>query len=164
MPPSPRLTIFSSSQGQYVDGLRAPFIIHPAVEVHKYDAEFTVILGDWYHEQHVDLTKRFLSVFNPTGAEPVPSTFSFLSYSPYHLLMASHDSDYGLMYFAQNGSYIPGFNEQTGITFVPGKTYRLRIINTSALAMFFFHIDGHQMRVIEADGVRPFLFSFRNGF
>jgi len=29
----------------------------------------------------------------------------------------------------------------------------LRIINTSALAAFFFWIDGHDMRIIEADGV-----------
>jgi iron transport multicopper oxidase len=32
---------------------------------------------------------------------------------------------------------------------VPGKTYRLRVVNTSAFAMFFFWIDGHDMRVIE---------------
>lgn len=69
--------------------------------------------------------------------------------------MPSCDPDYGLMYFSQNGKYLPGFNEETGVTLVPGKTYRLRIINTSAFGMFFFHIDGHQMRLIEADGVRP---------
>ena len=37
----------------------------------------------------------------------------------------------------------------------PGKTYRLRIVNTSAFAAFFFWIDGHEMRIIEADGVSP---------
>ena len=35
-------------QGQYVDGLRAPFIIHNKPEVHQYDDEYTVILGDWW--------------------------------------------------------------------------------------------------------------------
>jgi len=38
-------------------------------------------------------------------------------------------------------------------SFVPGKTYRLRIINMSALSMFHFHIDGHEFDIIEVDGV-----------
>jgi iron transport multicopper oxidase len=57
-----------------------------------------------------------------------------------------------LIYFTHNGTYIPGFNTDAKINFLPGKTYRLRIINTSALAMFYFWIDGHDMRIIEADG------------
>ena len=46
-----------------------------------------------------------------------------------------------------------GFNENATLPFEPGKTYRLRIVNTAAFAMFAFWIDGHEMRVIEADGV-----------
>jgi iron transport multicopper oxidase len=56
------------------------------------------------------------------------------------------------MYFAHNGTYLPGFNGDASIAFEPGKTYRLRIINMSALAMFYFWIEGHDMRIIEADG------------
>ncbi|KAG9035834.1 ferroxidase fet3 [Tulasnella sp. JGI-2019a] len=119
--------------GQYVDGLRAPFIIHNPNETYKYDAEFTIIVGDWYHDQHPILLNQFLNIANPTGAEPVP--------------------DSGLIYFTQNGQYLPGFNENATLPFVPGKTYRLRVINTSALSMFWFWIDGHQLRIIEADGV-----------
>ncbi len=76
-----------------------------------------------------------------------------------------------LIYFAKNGQYLGpkagtsptgvtskvGFNENATLPFQPGKTYRIRVINTSALAMFFFWIDGHDMRIIEVDGVR-FLF------
>lgn len=47
-----------------------------------------------------------------------------------------------------------GFNENATLPFEPGKTYRLRVINSSAFAMFFFWIDGHDMRIIEVDGVR----------
>ena len=36
----------------------------------------------------------------------------------------------------------------------PGKTYRLRLANIGAFAGFFFWIDGHDMTIIEADGVR----------
>ena len=57
------------------------------------------------------------------------------------------------MYFSQNGTYLPGFNDRTSLSFQPGRTYRLRLINTSALAMFWFWIEGHDMRVIEVDGV-----------
>jgi FtsP/CotA-like multicopper oxidase with cupredoxin domain len=59
-------------QGQYVDGLRAPLVIHPSTEVHSYDAEYTVILGDWYHKEHSTLLKGFISISNPSGGEPVP--------------------------------------------------------------------------------------------
>lgn len=62
----------SCIQGQYVDGLRAPLVIHSSAEVYSYDAEFTVVMSDWYHNEHSVLLKRFLSVANPGGAEPIP--------------------------------------------------------------------------------------------
>ena len=75
--------------------------------------------------------------------------------------------DSALVYFAQNASYLGpiagktptgvtsavGFSKNATLPFVPGKTYRLRIVNTLAFAMFFFWIDGHEMRIIEVDGV-----------
>ena len=75
-----------------------------------------------------------------------------------------------MIYFAQNGSYLGpiggtnaysdvGFNENATLPFEPGKTYRLRIMNTGAFSAFFFWIDGHEMRIIEADGVSPFFIS-----
>lgn len=62
----------NTKQGQYVDGLRAPLVIHPSTEVHSYDAEYTVVLGDWYHNEHSTLLKQFISISNPSGGEPVP--------------------------------------------------------------------------------------------
>lgn len=138
--------VHGHSSGHYVDGLRAPFVIHPSKEVHSYDAEFTVILSDWYHQEHSVLLDHFISVANPGGAEPVP--------------------DSALIYFAQNGTYLGpisgtnpspvtsrvGFNENATLPFEPGKTYRLRIVNTGAFSAFFFWIDGHDIRIIEVDG------------
>ncbi|GJJ10822.1 hypothetical protein Clacol_005050 [Clathrus columnatus] len=132
--------VHAHSMGQYVDGLRAPYIIHnenAGGEVYsaKYDAEFTVVIV---------LINQFLSQANPGGAEPIP--------------------DSGLIYFTQNGTYLPpipsssppnpnvGFNENATLPFESGKTYRLRIINTSAFSAFFFWIDGHDMTLIEVDG------------
>lgn len=62
------------TQGVYVDGLRAPLLLHPQNETYAahYDAEFTVILGDWYHKEQPALLKHFLSIANPGGAEPIP--------------------------------------------------------------------------------------------
>jgi hypothetical protein len=69
---------------------------------------------------------------NPGGAEPVP--------------------DSSLIYFAKTSeaSYLPpipgttsgagnvGFNENATLPFTPGKTYRLRFINTSGFAYVSF--------------------------
>ncbi|KAG0242652.1 hypothetical protein BGW41_003755 [Actinomortierella wolfii] len=115
--------IHGHHHGQYVDGLRAPLIIHNTNETYKYDEEYTVALADWYHRQHEEMNNWYLSIFNPTGAEPVPES-----------ALINHISD-------------AKFN------FVPGKTYRLRIINMSALAMFHFHLAGHDMDIIEIDGI-----------
>lgn len=71
------------------------------------------------------------------------------------------------MYFTQDATYLSpmpgknpasvtshvGFNENATLPFEPGKTYRLRIVNVGAFTAFYFWIDGHEMRIIEADGV-----------
>lgn len=86
------------------------------------------LLLDWYHEQSSTGLDTFLNVYNPTGAEPVP----------------------------QSG--IIRDNVNSTFKFTPGKTYRLRLINMSAFSMFYVSIDGHDLDVIEIDGVcRPFL-------
>jgi len=80
-----------------------------------------------------------MSKYNPTGAEPVPDSL--------------------LIYAAKGDTYLPSnenvkFNDDLSIPFEAGKTYRLRIINMGIFSMNYFWIDGHEMRVIEADGVR----------
>ncbi|KAH8110260.1 Fet3 protein [Phellopilus nigrolimitatus] len=118
--------IHAHAMGHYVDGLRAPLTLHPPTE------EYTVVLGDWYHQEHSVLIKQFISIANPGGAEPVP--------------------DAALIYFAQNGTYLNGYGGNATLPFEPGKTYRLRVVNTAAFSMFYFWIDGHAMRIIEVDG------------
>ncbi|GAA5912089.1 uncharacterized protein JCM6883_007107 [Sporobolomyces salmoneus] len=121
----------------YQDGLRAPLIIHAQKEAYDYDEEYTIILSDWYHARAEKEIKKFLSKYNPTGAEPVPDSL--------------------LIYAAQGSQYLPSnenvaFNENLSIPFEAGKTYRLRVINTGIFSMNNFWIDGHEMRIIEADG------------
>lgn len=150
------------SNGQYVDGLRSALTLHPPVEVYSNasasntsyyapEDDITVILGDWYHDEHSVLIDQFVNIANPGGAEPIP--------------------DAALIYFAKNGTYLGpvkgttgttgvGFNENSTIPFEAGKTYRLRLVNAAAFAGFFFWIDGHEMRMIEVDGVSR-IFSLR---
>ncbi|KAI8981945.1 Cupredoxin [Mycotypha africana] len=108
---------------QYMDGFRMPFIINNPEEPYKYDEDVTITLSDWYHDESEVGLATFLSVYNPTGAEPVPQ------------------------------SALINDNRNTSFEFVPGKTYRLRIINMASFATFYFDIDGHDMDIIECDGV-----------
>ncbi len=136
--------------------MRGPLTIHPTVEAHEYDAEFTVVLGDWYHDEHSVLLDQFINIANPGGAEPVPG--EKISRPADFLFDPSSSLDSALIYFAQNGTYLAplsgtasgavGFNNNASLPFEAGKTYRLRVVNTSAFAMFFFWIDGHDMRIV----------------
>ncbi|EPQ32175.1 uncharacterized protein PFL1_00372 [Pseudozyma flocculosa PF-1] len=135
--------IHAHNNDQYTDGLKAPLIIHPDRPEEKrysYDDDYTVILSDWYHRNYTDLVKdEFMNKKNPTGAEPVPKS--------------------GLMYFAHTSNktseatYLDGFNDKATLPFEAGKTYRLRVINMSALAAFYFYLGGHDMQIIEVEGV-----------
>ncbi|GHJ88753.1 hypothetical protein NliqN6_5155 [Naganishia liquefaciens] len=137
--------IHGHKQGQYADGLRAPFVITPAEQRTDitWDDEYTVVVGDWYHQENSWLVKNeFLTWSNPTGAEPVPKS--------------------AVIYVAHNGQYMntqaelsvgTGVNDEAVLNFEAGKKYRIRIINMSALSMFHLAMEGHDMQVIELDGV-----------
>lgn len=88
-----------------------------------YDEEIILSFSDWYQTQTSILAKSFLSVNNPTGAEPVP--------------------DNALMNNTQN----------LQIKVQPGKTYLFRMVNIGAFANHRIWFEGHQMRVVEVDGV-----------
>ena len=70
-----------------------------------------------------DLIKGFISVENPTGAEPVPKAALF------------NDTQ----------------NLTTPVE--PGKTYFFRIINLGAFAGQYVWFEGHTMQIVEVDGI-----------
>ncbi|PWZ02947.1 multi copper oxidase [Testicularia cyperi] len=135
--------IHAHNNDQYTDGLRSPVIIHPDQPQdirYNYDDDYTVILGDWYHSNYTDLVRNeFMNRKNPTGAEPVPKSA---------LIYFAHTSNK-----TSDAAYLPGFSENATLPFESGKTYRLRVINMSALAAFYFYLSGHDMQVIEIEGV-----------
>ena len=124
-------------KGQYIDGLRTPLIIHRAEgEAYKYDDDYTVVMADWYHHQHGYIMRH--DYMTDGGDYQTP--------------------DSGLLYFAhtkanQTAKTLKGMNENAALPFEPGKTYRLRLINMSAASVFDFWLEGHDMEVIEVDGV-----------
>ena len=139
----------SHYQGQYVDGLRTPLVIHHVdsdgnnMETHKYDDDYTITLSDWYHEWTGVINRTQYMIPESKGDEPTPDA----------LLMYFHHTPWN-----GHAKNLEGFNENATLSFEPGKTYRLRVINMSALAMFYFWIEGHEMYIIEVDGVetKPF--------
>ncbi|KAF2165202.1 multicopper oxidase [Zasmidium cellare ATCC 36951] len=115
----------SHSRGQYPDGLRGQFVVHDPENPYSdmYDEEVSITLSDWYHDQMPGLLDGFISVTNPTGAEPVPNS--------------------ALMNETQNFT----LNVQAG------QKYFFRMTNVGAFASQYFWIEGHNMTIIEVDGV-----------
>jgi iron transport multicopper oxidase len=89
----------------------------------KYDEEVVVTLTDWYHTQVSVLMQSFVSVFNPTGAEPIPD------------------------------SALMNDTSTLNITATPGQTYLFRFINVGGFAGQYVWFEGHNMSIVEVDGV-----------
>lgn len=109
----------------FPDGYRQAFIIHDPESpyIDDYDEELVFTLSDWYHELVEDLADDFMSLYNPSGAEPIPDAFLF------------NDK--------QNSTYAVKANT----------TYLLRILNTGAFVAQYFYIPGHNFTVVEVDGI-----------
>lgn len=69
-----------------------------------------------------DLTKSFLCVYNPTGAEPIPQNLII-------------NNTMNLTWEVQ-----------------PDTTYLLRIVNVGGFVSQYFWIEDHNMTVVEIDG------------
>ncbi|KAJ3048017.1 hypothetical protein HK097_010963, partial [Rhizophlyctis rosea] len=123
----------SHFMGQYVDGFRAPLIVHPVKEAYEYDEDWIVAVSDWYFQEYPEIMKSFLSLWNPTGLEPSPDS---------NTLLVLNRTTSGFQYI-----------QSKSITFSPNKTYRIRFINMSAFAQFHISIIGHEMEIIEVDGI-----------
>lgn len=70
-----------------------------------------------------NLLKGFISIANPSGAEPVPSAALF------------NDT------------------QDLNVKIEPGKTYLFRIVNMAAFAAQYVWFEEHTMRIVEIDGI-----------
>lgn len=112
--------------GQYPDGFRGSLIVHDPSPPFKYDDEFTLTLSDWYHQQMPDLLDQYLSKENMDanhGREPVPD------------------------------SALINDSTNTKIKVEPGKTYLVHIVCLGNWPGHTWVFDGHEMTVVEVDGV-----------
>ncbi|OZJ06881.1 hypothetical protein BZG36_00232 [Bifiguratus adelaidae] len=133
----------SHYMSQYVDGILGPLIIHNATaesQVLPYDEELVISLSDWYHTPAPSLVTHYLSR-SSKGEEPTPDN-----------ALINGKMNNGCKLYVPPGTSCNPNATLSEFTFVPGKKYRLRLINTSAFANFHFSIDNHTLTVIEADG------------
>ncbi|KAI0550600.1 multicopper oxidase [Xylaria curta] len=116
----------SHVHGQIADGLRGPLIVHdPKPPYNVTGGELVMTVADWYHTQAPYLIEYYQSAENAAdgGPEPIPDT--------------------GLLNDGQN---LP-------VKVQPGKTYLLRVINPGNFVGAFLQIDGHNLTIVEVDGV-----------
>ncbi|CAK7894613.1 iron transport multicopper oxidase Fet3p [[Candida] anglica] len=114
----------SHTQGQYGDGMRAAFIIEDDEPVpFEYDEEVVLTVGEWYHETSDQLLPKFLDLYNPTGAEPIPDNLLF------------NDTHNGVWEVK------------------PNTTYFLRIVNVGGFVSQYLYMDDHDFTVVEVDGI-----------
>ncbi|KAJ4989338.1 multicopper oxidase [Stagonosporopsis vannaccii] len=115
----------SHTRGQYPDGLRAPLIVHDPEDPFQghYDEEVVLSFSDWYHEPMRSLLASFVSVTNPTGAEPVPS------------------------------SALINDSQDVVVPVQSGRTYLIRMVNMAAFAGMYVWFQGKSVRVVEVDGI-----------
>jgi iron transport multicopper oxidase len=110
---------------QYPDGLRGALVVHDPDSPFKdmYDEEVVLTISDWYHDEMQGLIQKFMSKGNPTGAEPAPKSAIFNDMS------------------------------DVSVKLQPGKTYLVRMVNIGAFASQYFWMEGHNMSIVEVDGV-----------
>ncbi|ESK87303.1 laccase [Moniliophthora roreri MCA 2997] len=120
----------SHVRAQYCDGLRGPLVIYDPQDPHRYlydvDDENTIItLADWYHSTGPAL----IAIKGPITADSTLIN--------------------GLGRWPQGNLTSP----LAVVNVVKGKRYRIRLISMSCDPDYTFSIDGHNMTIIEADGV-----------
>ncbi|KAJ5851338.1 uncharacterized protein N7529_010723 [Penicillium soppii] len=116
----------SHDMGQYPDGFRGPLIVHDPHAPFHYDDEFTLTLSDWYHQQMPELLNSYESEQNEAdnhGREPLPNS--------------------ALINDATN----------TKIKVLPNKTYLVHIVCIGNFPGHTWVFDGHEMTVVEVDGI-----------
>ncbi|AMD20886.1 HDR144Wp [Eremothecium sinecaudum] len=113
----------SHTMGQFQDGMKGLFIIEDDDFPYEYDEETALELSDWYHRSTKEIIPEFLSLYNPTGAEPVPQ------------------------------SLIMNNTRELKWHVKPNTTYLLRVANTGGFVSQYFWIEDHDLEVVEVDGV-----------
>ncbi|KAL1836974.1 hypothetical protein VTJ49DRAFT_4424 [Mycothermus thermophilus] len=133
---------------QYTAGIVGPIVVHGPTS-QKYDIDLgPIMLSDWYHKEYFSIVKAILT----PNVDPRP------------FVVSDNNLINGKMHFdcstVEPGDTTP-CTPNAGISkfrFQPGKTHRLRLINSGADGVQRFSIDEHTMTVIAEDlvPVKPY--------
>ncbi|KAK1361690.1 L-ascorbate oxidase [Heracleum sosnowskyi] len=132
--------LYGSLRVALPDGESEPF---------SYDYDRSIILNDWYHKSAYEQATGLSSIpFQWVGE---PQSLLIQGKGQFNCSLATPETGACNATNPECSRYV--------ITFVPGKTYRLRIGSLTALSALSFEIEGHNMTVVEADGhyVDPFV-------
>jgi FtsP/CotA-like multicopper oxidase with cupredoxin domain len=125
---------------QYTAGVWGPMIIYGPKHV-DYDVDLgPVMVGDYYHSEYLDVVAAASS--NSTDFNV------YVPWSDNSLINGKNN------YNCSMANTTAACNSEAGLAhfrFQPGKTHRLRLMNTGAAALVHFSIDGHKMTVIGND-------------
>ncbi|KAL2407951.1 oxidoreductase ptaK [Exophiala dermatitidis] len=131
----------SHYSAQYSAGVHGPIVIH-GPDVVEYDVDLGPIsISDWFHDSYDHLVDLVLT---PTG-DGLP----FRPFSDSNLVGGAGQHPCANVTNGLPCTTVP----YASYEFQPGKTHRLRIINTGASAFETVSIDGHTMTVIANDFV-----------
>ncbi|KAI0395409.1 Cupredoxin [Xylariaceae sp. FL0594] len=115
----------SHNMGQYPDGFRGPMVIHNPNDVYRgeYDKDEIITISDWYHDQAPTVVSQMLRPNNTRFLPPPPDALLVNEGNKGHICIEANT------------------------------TYRMRIINFSALSPAFLLFNALQMQIIAVDGV-----------
>ncbi|KAF5379775.1 hypothetical protein D9615_005647 [Tricholomella constricta] len=118
---------------QYCDGLRGAIPVYDPQDPlgHLYDvddASTIITLSDWYHEFAPEVQKQFIQ----SGAFPIPDSCLINGAGRYN-----------------GGPLVP----YSVVNVEQGKRYRFRVFSLSCRPFFTFSVDGHNMDIMEFDGI-----------
>ncbi|KAL6943885.1 hypothetical protein ACO0OE_003777 [Hanseniaspora uvarum] len=110
---------------QYIDGLRAPLIVHDREKEKEWEitSDRVITVSEIYKKNYFNVIKKFLSRYNPTGAEPIPDGFLFNN--------------------GANGTIELDYNSKN----------LLRFINVGGFVSQFIYSPRLEFQVVEIDGV-----------
>ena len=125
---------------QYTSGLLGPMVIH-GPSTANYDIDIgPVLVTDWFHDSYEHIIQEVMAggQFTPPGFLPQSGSNLINGIGQYPCANVT------------NGASCTGGSNPT-FQFTPGKSYRMRFVNTGASAFYTVSIDNHTMTVIAND-------------
>ncbi|KGO38739.1 Multicopper oxidase, type 3 [Penicillium expansum] len=110
---------------------------------YTYDRELLLLIGDWYHRPAGDVLEWYMDPGN-FGNEPVPDS------------MLINGAGYFDCTMAVPARPVDCIDQQVNTSFIdldPNATYRIRVVNTGALAGLSLIFDNHLLDLLQVDSV-----------